>query len=255
MSTKLEKRLLAAIREANEYWDLFREGEKILVGVSGGKDSLALLKLLSNFNVELHTLHVRLNPGFSIKFLDYCRIFSQVHILETDIHQKAFNPLAGKNPCFICMRERRKAVVTYAMKHDFNYILYGHHKNDVVETFLINQFYGRELSTMLPKQELFDGLFYIARPLYLIPEPLLATYVREQNIPVEPEECPAVENSRRNHVKQWLERIRKENPKIDIIDNIFSSMKRINMPFIPKFPDTQIITTVRKPGYKKNDKL
>jgi len=251
MATKLEKILLASIREANQYWDLFREGEQVLVGVSGGKDSLALLTLLSKFNLELHSLHVRLNPESSVTFLDYCSTLGQVHILETDIHKHAFASDAGKNPCFICMRERRKAVVTYAMEHGFNSILYGHHKNDVVETFLINQFYGRELSTMLPKQELFDGLFNILRPLYLVPEPLLSTYMREQKIPFEPDECPAAEKSRRNHIKKWLDQIQKENPKANIIDNIFSSMKRINLPFIPKFPDTQILTAVRKPVYKK----
>jgi tRNA 2-thiocytidine biosynthesis protein TtcA len=251
MSTKLEKKLLALIREANQNWDLFREGETILVGISGGKDSLSLLKLLSNFDLDLHSLHVRVKPGISGKFLDYCRLFSRVHILETDIYNKAFDPNAGKNACFICMRERRKAVVTYGMEQGFSSIYYGHHKNDVVETFLLNQFYGRELSTMLPKQELFDGLFHILRPLYLIPEPLLSTYAREQEIPVEPEDCPAAINSRRNYLKKQLDQINNDNPKIDVIDNIFSSMKRINLPFIPGFPDTQVMTNIRKPGHKK----
>lgn len=102
------------------------------------------------------------------------------------------------------------------------------------------------------KQVLFEDQFHICRPLYLIPEPFLKTYAKEQNLPTLPETCPAAEHSRRNHIREWLNQLQKLNPKIDVIDNIFSSMKRINRPFIPVFPDTNELTDVQKPRYKKN---
>ncbi|MCD6233809.1 MAG: hypothetical protein DRP86_00210 [Candidatus Neomarinimicrobiota bacterium] len=252
MTTKLEKILLARIREANRNWDLFQEGEKLLVGVSGGKDSLSLLTLLSRFPVELHAVHVQLNSELPVHFLDYCKKYARIHLVKTDIHEKAFAPDAGKNPCFICMRLRRKTVVSFAVKNGFNKIFFGHHKNDVVETFLLNQIYGREISTMLPKQPLFDGQFHICRPMYMIPAPLLKTYAGEQKVPVAPETCPAAEHSRRNRIREWLNDLQEFNPRIDVVDNIFSSLKRINRPFIPVFPDTQDLTEIRKPKYKNH---
>ncbi|MDD3807387.1 MAG: ATP-binding protein, partial [Candidatus Marinimicrobia bacterium] len=250
MSTKLEKRLLALIQEANQNWDLFKEGDRLLVGISGGKDSLSMLTLLSHFKVDLHAVHIRLSPTSPIDFLDYCKHYSTVHLVETTIYEQAFAQDANKNPCFICMRQRRKMIVTFAMEQTFDRIFYGHHKNDVVETFLLNQLFGRELSTILPKQPLFDNKFYLCRPLYLVPEPLLETYAREQNFPTVLETCPAAKNSQRNHIKTLLHQLQEQNPKIDLVDNIFSSMKRINMPFIPTFPDTKILTDIRKPNYK-----
>ncbi|KUK56263.1 MAG: tRNA s2C32 biosynthesis protein [Marinimicrobia bacterium 46_47] len=252
MPTKLEKILLAHIREANQNWNLFQEGEKVLVGISGGKDSLSLLTLLSRFPVELHAVHVQLNLEYPVTFLDYCRQYATVYRVETDIHKKVFAADAEKNPCFICMRLRRKAVVSFAMEHGFKKVFFGHHKNDVVETLILNQIYSREISTMLPRQPLFDGLFHICRPLYLIPSPLLKTYAVEQSLPVVPEMCPAAVNSRRNQIREWLMDIQKLNPRIDIVNNIFSSLKRINRPFIPLFPDTQDLTEIRKPKYKKS---
>jgi tRNA 2-thiocytidine biosynthesis protein TtcA len=252
MPTKLEKILLAHIREANQNWNLFQEGEKVLVGISGGKDSLSLLTLLSRFPVELHAVHVQLNPEYPVHFLDYCRQYATVYQVETDIHKRVFAPDAKKNPCFICMRLRRKAVVSFAIENGFNKVFFGHHKNDVVETFLLNQIYSREISTMLPHQPLFDGQFHICRPLYLIPEPLLKTYAGEQNFPVVSESCPAAVHSRRNQIREWLANIQELNPRIDIVDNIFSSLKRINRPFIPLFPDSQDLKEIRKPKYKKS---
>lgn len=252
MPTKLERNILARIRQANEWWQLFQPGEKVLVGISGGKDSLALLELLSHFDLEIEALHIRLSSSASDHFYEWCRQRSTFHVLETDILAEAHAPDANKNPCFICTRRRRRTMAEFAQSRGIVKIVYGHHKNDAAETFLINQIYGRELSTMMPDQELLDGQFHIIRPLYLVPEFLLESYAREKEIPVAKEYCPTAGKSKRTLIKDILKELQAANPKIDVIDNIFNSMALINLPFLPDFPHRKILMEKRLSKLGKN---
>ncbi len=245
MHTKLERTLIEHIKNANEWWQLFSPGEKVLLGISGGKDSLALLELLQGFDLQLESVHLQLGENESDAYHKFCQERSHFHLLKTDIWEHAFAPDASKKPCYICMRRRRRTIVEFAHSRSIHTIVYGHHRDDVIETMLMNQLYGREISTMLPKQPLLQGEFQIVRPLYLIPQKLLISYAREKALPFVENECPAIKKSRRIQIRSLLDDLEKSNPKIDIRDNLFNSLKRVNLSFIPQFPDIKIIQNKR----------
>ncbi|HDR05197.1 MAG TPA: hypothetical protein ENN84_08140 [Candidatus Marinimicrobia bacterium] len=255
MSTKLEKILVGHIKQANAWWQLFAPGEKVLVGISGGKDSLALLELLQSFDLRIESVHLQLSEKEPDSYHNFCRERSHFHIHKTNIGEEAFASDANKkNPCFICMRRRRQAIVEFANSRAIKTIVYGHHRDDVIETLFLNQLYSREISTMLPNQPLLQGEFHIVRPLYTIPQKLLISYAREKEIPYVENDCPAIKKSRRMEIRRLLDDLEKSNPKIDIRDNLFHSLKKINLPFIPKFPDYKIIeipgTNVREKKFE-----
>ena len=230
MSTKLERLLCESIRAANGKWDLFRPGERLIVGVSGGKDSLSCLRLLSLFDLELTAVYVDLFGLQDDNIREYCSQYAEYQHIISD----RLNKLNGhKNLCFSCSRERRRCLLEAAERHDCTKIVLGHHKNDVVETLLMNQIYSREISTMMPKQALFDGKYHIIRPMYTVPEPLLVTYVREQKMPVTERSCNYSGDMKRNFIRDLIKTIQNNSPGIDVIENIFSSMSHINPSFLP----------------------
>ena len=228
--TKLETTLINYITEANEKWDLFRKGEKLVIGISGGKDSLACLRLLSFFDLEITAVNIDFFNKHDDKLEAYCHNYADYKHIRSDTLE---DKLDNKNLCFSCSRQRKRLLLETAESIKATKVVLGHHKNDVVETLLLNQIYSREISTMSPKQALFKGIYHIIRPMYLIPEPMLLTYVREQNIPTFNLRCDFEQNTKRKYIKELLQTIQDNSPGIDVIDNIFSSMDHIKPEFLP----------------------
>ena len=112
-----------------------------------------------------------------------------------------------------------------------NKIAFAHHKDDIIETLLINMFYGREISTMMPDQSVFGGKFHIVRPLAYINEPLIKKYAREENMPVIQDKCPTSKTSRRLYIKKLLDNMEKDNK--DVRENIFKSMSHVKIDYLP----------------------
>lgn len=233
MSTKLEKILIDHIKQANDQWNLFSKGERLVIGISGGKDSLACLRLLSFFDLELTAVYVDFFGKHDENLKAYCCNYTDYkHITSSFLEDK----LDSKNICFNCSRQRRRLLLETAESINATKVVLGHHKNDVVETLLLNQIYSREISTMSPKQALFKGSYHIIRPMYLIPEPMLETYVKEQNIPLFDLRCDFERDTKRKFVKDILKQIQDRSPGIDVVDNIFSSMDHIKPEFLPELP-------------------
>lgn len=230
MSTKLEKTLIRYIEEANEKWGLFKKGERLVLGVSGGKDSLSCLRLLSFFGLDLKAVHVDFF-GITLSGLkEYCNYYADYQSITIDYLN---NDHLKKNPCFGCSRKRRRILLESAASFSSNKIVLGHHKDDVAETLMINMIYSREISTMMPKQALFGGTYHIIRPMYLIPEPMIRTYAREQGIPEFHKDCEFASESKRLRIKKLIAELNGESRGIDVAENIFSSMKQIKADFIP----------------------
>ncbi len=164
------------------------------------------------------------------KIEKYCRKYADYQHITSDVISEH---KSIKNICFTCSRQRRRLLLEAAKAHGCTTIALGHHKNDVVETLLLNQIYSREISTMMPKQALFAGSYHIIRPMYFIPESLLVSYAREQSFPIISESCDHEKNTKRLFIKNILEQIQDASPGIDVIDNIFSSMHHIKSDFIP----------------------
>lgn len=226
----LEQELIDLIIQANDRWNMFKEGESLIIGVSGGKDSLACLKLLSTFRIKLTAVYIDFFNKSDRKLEVYCSNYADYQYVKSNALS---NSLHLKNLCFTCSRQRKRLLLETAKHLGAHKVILGHHKNDVVETLLLNQIYSREISTMSPNQALFKGDYRILRPMYLISEDMLLRYVNQQNIPNIDLRCNHEEDTKRKYIKNLLNSIQSNSPGIDVVDNLFSSMDHIKTDFLP----------------------
>jgi tRNA 2-thiocytidine biosynthesis protein TtcA len=159
----------------------------------------------------------------------------EYYIEKTDIGPLAHSEINKRNPCFLCSRIRRKRIFELAEEHGCNKIAYGHHKDDIIETLMLNIFYGREISTMLPYQKFFNGQYYIMRPFVYVWESVLKKYAREQHFPTFSNKCPTGKTSKRQYVKEVLNKLEKENKSVSIKENIFKSLKHVKPDYLWQF--------------------
>ncbi|HPC85680.1 MAG TPA: ATP-binding protein [Smithellaceae bacterium] len=239
-NTKLFLHLKKWLEKAVLDHRMIDEGDRILVGVSGGADSFTLLDLLDTpmvFIPQFSFIPVYIDLGFDQDFTTY-RLLEQYfqehpypYVLEkTDIGVLSHSDFNRKNPCFLCSRLRRKRIFEIADEKGCNKIAFAHHRDDIIETLLINIFYGREISTMLPNQSVFGGKLHIIRPLAYLTEGLVKKYARESRFPLVENACPTSGNSKRSYIKQLLDRLEMDNP--DIRHNIFTAMSHVKPDYL-----------------------
>jgi tRNA 2-thiocytidine biosynthesis protein TtcA len=220
---------------------MIEEGDRVLIGVSGGLDSLSLLDLLNTPMVyvpKFSIVAVNIDPGFDKTYEGYGRLEEHLAgcgcscVMEkTDIGPLSHSDYNKKNPCFLCSRLRRKRIFEIAAERDCNKIAFAHHRDDIIETLLINLFYGREISTMMPNQTIFNGKLHIIRPLAYIREELIKKYGKEQGFPVITNPCPSSGTSKRAYIKNLLNELEVENK--DIRDNIYKALGHVKMDYLP----------------------
>ncbi len=238
--TRLHKTLQKKLMKALLDYQMIEKGDRILVGISGGADSLSLLKLLSDEFIQkmnpFSFIAVHIDLGFQEKDpKQWNRLESyfqksdmKYRIVHTEISHQAFALNAKKNPCFICSLYRRKKIYEIAHTEQCNKIAYGHHRDDVVETLLINILYGRKIEAMNPVQEIFKGKMHIIRPLVYIEENLLKQFARESEFPVCTKLCPMDGFSRRQKIKEMINHLQSEESYANIRQNIFRSLSHSN---------------------------
>jgi len=244
-NTRLFRHLKKWLEKAVMDYGMITRGDRILIGVSGGADSFALLDLLDSPMVYVPGftfLAVNIDLGFDPEYAafhkmeKYLRGYQYDHILEkTNIGTLAHSDFNRKNPCFLCSRMRRKRIFEIAAERGCNKIAFAHHRDDVIETLLINMFYGREISTMMPNQSIFGGRMHIIRPLVYLSEDVVKKYSKERQFPVVKNNCPTSKNSRRAYIKKLLNRLEKENP--DIRHNIYTAMRHVKPDYLPLMPE------------------
>jgi tRNA 2-thiocytidine biosynthesis protein TtcA len=238
--TRLYRHLKKWLEKAIMDFEMIEKGDRLLIGISGGADSYALLDLLDSpmiFAPRFSFVAVNIDMGFDPSYKaynslkKYMRENNYCYITEkTDIGIVAHSDVNKKNPCFLCSRLRRKRIFEIASAEGCNKIAFAHHRDDVIETLLINMFYGREISTMVPNQSVFGGKLHIIRPLVYIREELTKKYCRERQFPIVKNECPTSETSRRLYVKNLLNELAKDNKKIR--DNIFKAMSHVKPDYL-----------------------
>jgi tRNA 2-thiocytidine biosynthesis protein TtcA len=239
MSKFWEKEIRSLMGKAIHRFGLIEDGDRILVGVSGGKDSLTLLHLLNErrkrvpIRYELIPVHIDL--GFNSGRTEILKEFFESRGLSyqiefTDIGKRANSSENRENPCFLCSWERRKRLFYLAQHFKCNKIALGHHKDDIIETFLLNIFYSAEISTMLPLQALFKGKITLIRPLALIEEKKIERFAKEMSLPFGSGGCPVSGKTKRKEVKELIEALEKKNRKIR--GNIFRSLSNIKMEYL-----------------------
>jgi tRNA 2-thiocytidine biosynthesis protein TtcA len=219
------------------------EGDRVLVAVSGGADSLTLIKLLAGPLLFVprpeYIIAVHVDLGFeggdgdhSQRVESYFRQEGYNYRIEkTNIGLLAHSPYNRKaSPCFLCSRLRRRRLFELARDYRCNKLALAHNKDDVIETFILNIFFAREISTMLPSQTYFKGEFNLIRPLAYIEESLLKRFAKEAQLPVLENRCPTAENSKRKYIKDILNKLEIEHRGLK--ENIFKSMKHVKPDYL-----------------------
>ena len=238
--SKLYLHLKKWLEKAILDYGMIAEGDRVLVGVSGGADSLVLLDLLNSpmiFVPKYSVTAVHIDLGFEggegdagLIEGELKKIVSDYVIEKTDIGPLAHSEFNRKNPCFLCSRLRRKRIFEIAEAKGCNRIAFAHHRDDIIETLLINLFYGREISTMKPDQSIFKGKLHIIRPLAYLGEGLIKKYAGERGFNVVANRCPTSKTSKRIYIKELLHSLEKENRQIR--HNIWTAMHHVKTDYL-----------------------
>lgn len=244
--TGLHRKIRKLTEKAILDYQMIKPDERVLVGVSGGSDSMGLLKILQDGLVQvthpfkLIAAHVDLgfdesSPRNSQRLEDYFTKIGVEYIIEsTEISKQVFAPDATKNPCFICSHCRRRKIYEIAHSLNCTKIAYGHHKDDIIETLLINILYGREIGSMNPVQDVFGGSITIIRPFSYVDEKDVKAFAKDSGFPKVETLCPAEGNTRRQKVKDMIRQLQKGEKHANIRENIFKSHYRVNIDFKSK---------------------
>ncbi|MCI8806073.1 MAG: tRNA 2-thiocytidine biosynthesis protein TtcA [Clostridiales bacterium] len=207
------QKLLSYVRRAVDDYNMINDNDKIAVGVSGGKDSLALLialKALQRFypkKFEIEAVSVSL--GF--KDMDFSPIQKlcdnidvKYTLIETDIGEIIFNARKEKNPCSLCSKMRKGALNDAVEGVGFNKVALGHNRDDVIETFFMSMFYEGRIYTFSPVTFLDRKKIYSIRPLMYVPEKELIGFARKEELPVVKNKCPADGETKRENIKNFV---------------------------------------------------
>ena len=208
------QKILSTMRKAVERYKLIENGDKIAVGLSGGKDSLVLLKALKMFqrfgvyDYEIVAVTVDIYSGKEgyEDLYEFCNELGVELVVEkTDISQIVFDERKEKNPCSLCAKMRRGALNSVASRLGCNKIALGHHLQDVIETFFLSLLYEGRLSTMKPKSYMSNSKMTLIRPLFLTHEKSIKSVSKD--FPVKKSKCPADKNSKRQDIEKLIENI------------------------------------------------
>lgn len=216
---------------------MLEKHSRILVGLSGGIDSSALLYLLVRYNEkyrqgwEIRAAHIDPNfPGWNSEAV---RTFAGKLGVPFDYFQ---SPIAARirdlrHRCFFCSRERRRRLLELAEAQNIFTVALAHHREDIVETLLLNMLYNGEIAVCLPRQSMIHGRFHFIRPLYYFTRDDILDLDRSLNFPRDINVCPYVRESKRERVRTFLAEIRQQNPAV--YNNLFESLFNIKREYLP----------------------
>ncbi len=233
---KLRKRLRRQVGQAIEDFNMIEEGDRIMVCLSGGKDSYTLLDILLSLQrsapVSFELIAVNLDqkqPGFPAHVLpDYLAERGvPFHVIEQDTYSvvKQIVP-EGKTMCSLCSRLRRGSLYTFAAEQGMTKIALGHHRDDMIETLFLNMFHGSKLKSMPPKLCTDDGRHIVIRPLAYCSERDIESYAAAREFPIIPcSLCGSQDNLQRQMIKKMLQAWEKQSP--GRLENIFRSMQNV----------------------------
>ncbi|MBU1084193.1 MAG: ATP-binding protein [Candidatus Omnitrophota bacterium] len=237
--TPIGSKINSKIGKAIHDHSLIKSGDNILVAVSGGKDSLALLYLLKkiqswapvDFNIRAIHVGSELSCGDDAGKTFLAEVFEKMEVEGVFRDIKVLDD-DGRTSCFWCSWTRRKALFDEAEKLGCNKIALGHHKNDIAETILLNLLFKGETSGMNPYQELFEGRLALIRPLCYVDESMLTAFAEEMSFPLPSYKCPYGEDSERLYIKELIARLEEHAPGTGIKTNIINSLSRVKREYI-----------------------
>lgn len=232
-------RIEKSVGRAINRYSLIKENDRVAVALSGGKDSLVMLETVSGrrkrlpVSYEVMAVHVHVkNIGYETDhdFINdfCCKLNVPLHIIETEAD---LDRDKNKSVCFICSWLRRKELFDFVKREKCSKLAFGHHRDDAVETLIMNMISNSSISSMPPSLSMFDGEFDLIRPLILLGEDEISAYADLKNYPPQVKVCPHGDKTRRADARRLL----LEMEKIDsnARNNIYSSMSNIHGEYLP----------------------
>ncbi len=229
------RRIVSKVQSAVEHYNMIKNGDRIAVGVSGGKDSVLLLCALAElrrfyknkFEIEAVTLDMKFGDteGDFSQIKELCqRLNVHYTIKPTDLWKIIFEIRKESNPCSLCARMRRGALHDLTKELGCNKIALGHHLDDAVETFYMNIFNGGNIGSFSPVSYLSRKDIYMIRPLVFLTERDVTNASARLHLPIVKSKCPADGNTERTNVKELIKNLEQTYP--DIKDKTFKAMQR-----------------------------
>ena len=232
------QKILGYMRKAIQNYGLISDGDRILVGVSGGKDSLVLMKglhfLRKFIGIDYEIVAVTLDMGFTNGTMDFTPIAQlcekegiEYHVIKTQIAEIVFDVRKEPSPCSLCARMRRGALHDAANELGCNKVALGHNYDDAVETFVMNLFTEGRIGCFSPSTYLTHKKVTVIRPLVLAPEKEIRRTARRIELPVVKSVCPADGHTNRQKTKDFLAEMERNDHGFK--DRLFGAMQRANI--------------------------
>lgn len=230
------QQVMSYVRRAVDDYQMINDNDKIAVGISGGKDSLALLHALiglKRFYPRKYKLHaVTVDLGFDNLNLEeiqkLCRELDvEYTIIKTDIAKIVFQDRKESNPCALCAKMRKGALNEVVKSLGCNKVAYAHHRDDIVETMLMSLIYEGRFHTFSPVTYLDRTNLTVIRPLMYMQESDVIGFVHKYNLPVVKSPCPADGHTRREYIKNLLRQLNIENPGVK--ERMFTAIQNGNL--------------------------
>lgn len=230
------QRLLSITRKAIDDYNLINDGDKIAVGISGGKDSLTLLYALNglkrfypkHFELEAITADLGFEGMDTNIIRNMCDDMGVPYtVVSTNISEIIFNERKESNPCSLCAKMRKGALNEVLNEKGINKIAYAHHKDDVIETLLMSLIYEGRFHTFSPLTYLDRTGVTVIRPLLYMNEADVIGFTNKYNLPVQKKICPADGYTKREYIKNLLRQLNKENPGVK--ERLFTAVVNSNI--------------------------
>ena len=235
---RLRSRLTKRFHKACADYGLIADGDHILVGLSGGKDSLALVEFLGKRaqvfvpKFKVTAVYIRLQERSYQSDIDYLERFCQAVKVPFLVRETQIGAEEKKDPCFLCSWFRRKALFDVAQELGCNKIALGHHKDDIVETLLMNLIFQGSVGTIPPLLQMEKMPIRMIRPLCLLEEREIARYAQLNGYEQQIKACPFERESSRTQMKQLVQQLERLNPNVR--DSIWGAMENIKEDYLPK---------------------
>lgn len=230
------QQVLSYVRRAIDDYHMIEEGDRIAVGISGGKDSLTLLYALHGlmrFYPRSFSIHaVTVDLGFQNLNLEGIQnLCESLHVeytvVKTDIAQVVFEDRKEENPCALCAKMRKGALNNAVLSAGCNKVAYAHHRDDVIETMLLSLIYEGRFHTFSPVTYLDRTGLTVIRPLMYMSEADVIGFVHKYDVPVVKSPCPADGHTKREYVKNLLRQLNQENPGVK--ERMFTAVQTGNL--------------------------
>ena len=230
------QKMMGLVRRCTDDYRMIAPNDKIAVGISGGKDSVALLVLLAAmreyYPQPYELTAISIDMGFGMDFTPIAELCKKwdipYHIVKTEIASIIFDYRKEKNPCSMCAKMRRGALNQALLDQGFTKVALGHHYDDAVETFLMRLLYEGRISCFQPVTYLDRTGVTQIRPLLYLSEKTIANFVERENLPLVHNRCPADKRTKRQEIKDLIVRLQESYP--DLKDRVFGAMQRLPLP-------------------------